>query len=99
MSEKKTYEMSHHFSKLESLQDEKTVTYSVVDRGGGSVIILKRLTPEKIYTESCFLPGTEFNYAKNIAVMLCENSFDMNTWKEALDDIGIKYVLTDSRSS
>lgn len=98
MSENKTYELSHHFSRLENLQKEKTVTYSVIDRDGGSIIILKRLTPEKTCTESCFLPETGFNYAKNIAVLLCENSFDINTWKEALDDIGIKYVLTESRA-
>ena len=99
MSENKTYELSRHFSHLESLQNEKTVTYSVIERDGGSVIEIKRLTPEKTDTESCFLPETEFNYAKSIAVLLCENSFDINIWKEALEDIGIKYILTESCAS
>ncbi|MGN0494078.1 MAG: hypothetical protein ACI4F7_10560 [Acutalibacteraceae bacterium] len=99
MSEKKTYELSRHFSKLENLQNEKTLTYSVLDKGGDSVISLKGSTPDRIYTESCFLPGIGFAYAKSIAVLLCENSFDISTWKEALDDIGVKYILTESRAS
>lgn len=99
MTENKTYQLSRHFSRLESLQNEKTVTYSVLDRDGGSTIILKRLTPENTYTESCFLPDITFSYAKNIAVLLCENSFDISTWKEALEDIGIRYVLTESKVS
>lgn len=99
MSEKKTYKLSRHFSELENLQNEKTLTYSVLDRGGGSVISLKGTSRDRIYTESCFLPDTGFAYAKSIAVLLCENSFDIGTWKEALDDIGIKYILTESQAS
>lgn len=96
MSEKRRYQLSHHFSNLNSLQSEKTITYSVLDRDGGSVISLEGLTPKAAYTESCFLPGTAFAYAKDIAVLLCENSIDISTWKEALDEIGIEYILTES---
>lgn len=96
MSEKKTYQLSHHFSNLKNLQQEKTITYSVLDRNGGSMISLEGLTPESEYIESCFLPGTAFAYAKDIAVLLCENSIDMSTWKETLDEIGIEYILTES---
>lgn len=99
MSKKKTYEVSRHFSRIENLQNEKTVTYLVIERDDGSEIVLESITHKKTHTESCFLPRIEFDYAKNVATLLCENSFDINAWKEELEDIGINYVLTESCAS
>ena len=99
MSESKTYQLSHHFSKLGNLQNEKTITYAVFDQNGGSTIVLKEITPKRTYTESCFLPKTDFAYAKKIATLLCENCIEISSWKETLEDIGINYSLTESGTS
>lgn len=95
----KEYKLSHHFSRLEKLQNEKTLTYCVFENGGDTIISLERTTPANKYTESCILLDIGFAYAKNIAILLCENCFDISTWKEALDDIGVKYIVTESNVS
>lgn len=96
MSETKKYEISCHFSSLENLQTEKTLTYCVLEKGDDAIIALNVATPTNNYTESCLLPGTGFAYAKNIATLLCENCFDISTWKYVLDDIEVEYIVTES---
>mgnify|MGYP004527207271 CR=1 FL=1 len=96
MWEIKKFEISHHFSKLENLQSEKTLTYSLLYKGGNTLISLKETTSDKkIYVESCLLPETDFAYAENVAVLMCENCVDIYTWKNLLEDIGIKYIVTE----
>lgn len=99
MLKMRKYELSHHFSRLENLQSEKTLTYCVLENEDYTTISLERTTPTNKYTESCLLPGIDFAYAKNIAILLCENGFDISTWKELLDDMEVKYIVIESNMS
>lgn len=96
MSETKTYQLSRCYSELNGLQRAKTLTCSVIARNGGSAIVMTSRFKENVDSETCFLPETPYEKAKDIATMLVENSFEINIWTDILEELGIKFVPVDA---
>lgn len=91
-----TYQLSRCYSELKGLQKAKTITYSVFAKDNGAIIALRSKSKEEIYAQSCFLPETSYEKAKDIATMLIENSLEKSIWINILDEIGVRYILMDS---
>ena len=96
MPENKTYQLSRCYSELDGLQRAKTLTCSVIAKNGGSAIVLTSKSKENVDTETCLLPETPYERAKDIATMLVENSLEIGIWMDVLEEIGVKYVPVES---
>ena len=96
MYETEKCQFTRNYSELAGLQKERTLTYLVAAQAGGVIFSLRREDRMKVCRESCFIPQISFARARDIAILMMENSVSETVWKDLLEELGIQYTMLES---